>query len=72
MRYSYTWPAYTGEYPWDPDAVRAITAAEEWCTNNIPEKMWSIKKRQDKLSNIHVTFWFQRKEDLILFKMVCR
>ena len=72
MRYCYDWPPYTGEYPWDPEAVRAVAAAETWCSNNLSEKAWSIKKRTGDNGMIYIRFWFQKKEDLVLFKMVCR
>lgn len=70
MRYSYSWPAYIVEYPWDFDADRDRITAESWCAKNISNKMWSIKKRTDKFGMMHVTFWFQKKEDLVLFRMV--
>lgn len=71
MRYCYTAPPILNEYPWDPPASRAMATAEEWCTNNLPEKSWSIKRRVDKFGMLHVTFWFQRIEDLTMFKIVC-
>lgn len=72
MRYIYNWPPYIGEYPWDFDAAGEVSKAMQWCEQNIPPNSWAFKERKDKFGILHVTFHFQKQEDLVLFQLVCK
>jgi len=69
MRYSFNWPAFIVEYPWDPINAKHYHAAKAWCEQNLTNRDWNIKERVDQHGNFHATFWFQNKETLVLFKL---